>query len=65
MGQKIRPTGFRTGIMIGWGSQWYANKNDFSDLLVEDHKIRTFILKLLKKKGPRSRRFESIERARK
>jgi len=52
MGQKIRPTGFRTGIMIGWGSQWYANKNDFSDLLVEDHKIRTFIHKLLKKKRP-------------
>ena len=52
MGQKIRPTGFRTGIMIGWGSQWYANKNDFSDLLVEDHKIRSFILRLLKKKRP-------------
>jgi small subunit ribosomal protein S3 len=52
MGQKIRPTGFRTGIMIGWASQWYANKNDYSDLLVEDHKIRSFILKLLKKKRP-------------
>ena len=52
MGQKIRPTGFRTGIMIGWASQWYANKADFSDLLVEDHKIRTFIGKLLKKKRP-------------
>ena len=52
MGQKIRPTGFRTGIMIGWQSQWFANKNDFSDLLVEDHKIRTFIHKLLKKKRP-------------
>ena len=52
MGQKIRPTGFRTGIMIGWASQWYANKNDYSDLLVEDYKIRAFILKLLKKKRP-------------
>ena len=52
MGQKIRPTGFRTGIMIGWASQWYANKNDFSDLLVEDFRIRSFILKLLKKKRP-------------
>jgi small subunit ribosomal protein S3 len=52
MGQKIRPTGFRTGIMIGWASQWYANKNDFSDLLVEDHKIRSFVLRLLKKKRP-------------
>ena len=52
MGQKIRPTGFRTGIMIGWASQWYANKNDYSDLLVEDYKIRSFILKLLRKKRP-------------
>ena len=52
MGQKIRPTGFRTGIMIGWGSQWYANKNDFSDLLVEDYRIRAFVLRLLKKKRP-------------
>ena len=24
MGQKIRPTGFRTGIMVDWQSQWYA-----------------------------------------
>ena len=36
MGQKIRPTGFRTGIMVTWSSQWYANKHDFSELLVED-----------------------------
>ena len=43
MGQKIRPTGFRTGIMTDWLSSWYANKQDFSDLLVEDQKIRRFI----------------------
>ena len=52
MGQKVRPTGFRVGIMTDWLSQWYANKNDFSDLLVEDHKIRTFVQKLLRKKRP-------------
>ncbi len=43
MGQKVRPTGFRTGIMIDWLSTWYANKADFSELLVEDAKIRKFI----------------------
>ena len=43
MGQKVRPTGFRTGIMVPWLSQWYASKHDFSELLVEDHKIRKFI----------------------
>jgi small subunit ribosomal protein S3 len=43
MGQKVRPTGFRTGIMTDWLSHWYANKQDFSELLVEDHKIRKYI----------------------
>lgn len=43
MGQKIRPTGFRVGVMEDWRSRWYANKQEFSDLLIEDHKIRDFI----------------------
>ncbi|HUT10676.1 MAG TPA: 30S ribosomal protein S3 [Thermoguttaceae bacterium] len=43
MGQKVNPIGFRTGIMIGWKSRWYASKREFADLLVEDQKIRTFI----------------------
>jgi small subunit ribosomal protein S3 len=43
MGQKIRPTGFRTGIMVDWLSHWYANKQDFAELLVEDTKIRSYV----------------------
>ena len=43
MGQKVNPIGFRTGIMIGWKSRWFASKREFADLLVEDHKIRKFI----------------------
>jgi small subunit ribosomal protein S3 len=43
MGQKVHPVGFRTGIMIGWKSRWYAPKKEFADLLVEDHKIRSFV----------------------
>ena len=43
MGQKVRPTGFRVAIMTDWLSQWYANKQDFAELLVEDKKIRDFI----------------------
>jgi small subunit ribosomal protein S3 len=43
MGQKVRPTGFRVGIMQPWKSAWYAGKKDFSELLVEDAKIRAFI----------------------
>ena len=43
MGQKVNPTGFRTGIMIGWKSRWYASKQEFSSLLIEDQKLRAFI----------------------
>src|SRR5581483_7221469 len=43
MGQKVRPTGFRTGIMVDWLSRWYANKQDFAELLVEDFKIRRYV----------------------
>jgi small subunit ribosomal protein S3 len=45
MGQKVRPTGFRTGIMTDWLSHWYAGKQDFAELLVEDQKIRAYIKK--------------------
>jgi len=43
MGQKVNPIGFRTGIMLGWKSRWYASKREFSDLLLEDHKIRKYV----------------------
>ncbi|HVU90381.1 MAG TPA: 30S ribosomal protein S3 [Pirellulales bacterium] len=43
MGQKVNPVGFRTGIMVGWKSRWYASKREFGDLLVEDQKIRDFV----------------------
>ena len=44
MGQKVNPIGFRTGVMMGWKSRWYASKQEFADLLVEDQKIRDFIV---------------------
>lgn len=45
MGQKVHPIGFRTGVMTGWQSRWYAPKQEFAELLVEDQKIRDFIKK--------------------
>lgn len=45
MGQKVNPIGFRTGVMTGWQSRWYAPKQEFAELLVEDQKIREFIKK--------------------
>ena len=43
MGQKVHPTGFRTGITEPWKSRWYATKKDFKDLLFEDVKVRKFL----------------------
>jgi small subunit ribosomal protein S3 len=51
MGQKINPIGFRTGIMLGWKSRWYASKKEFSDLLVEDQKIRKYVTEKYKFAG--------------
>jgi len=43
MGQKVNPIAYRTGIMLGWKSRWYASKQQFAELLLEDQKIRKFI----------------------
>lgn len=43
MGQKVNPVGFRTGIMTGWKSRWYASKQEYSELLLEDFKLRKFV----------------------
>ena len=44
MGQKVNPVAFRTGVMEGWKSRWYAKTGDlFATLLVEDKKIRDFV----------------------
>ncbi len=46
MGQKVHPIGFRLGVIKTWDSRWYAEK-DFSKLVIEDKKIRTFLKKKL------------------
>src|ERR1700742_758937 len=51
MGQKINPVSFRTGIMIGWKSRWYASKKEYSSLLMEDHKIRKYVTEKYKFAG--------------
>ncbi len=51
MGQKINPTGLRIGVIKGWESRWFAKKGEFGDLLVEDNKIREFLLETLAPAG--------------
>ena len=50
MGQKINPIGFRLGIVNGWDSNWYGGKT-FADKLVEDEKIRKYVLARIPKGG--------------
>ena len=47
MGQKVHPHGLRVGVIKDWNSKWYADSKNFSDYLVEDHKIREYIKKKL------------------
>ena len=48
MGQKTHPLGFRLGITQEHRSTWYANFNQYANLLKEDDKIRTYLSKLTK-----------------
>src|SRR3954463_8920723 len=55
MGQKVCPIGFRTGIMLDWRSTWYAGKQEFADLLVEDFKIRKYVNAFVNKRVKQGR----------
>jgi small subunit ribosomal protein S3 len=43
MGQKTHPLGFRLGITQDHKSTWYANFNQYGNILEEDDIIRTYI----------------------
>lgn len=42
MGHKVHPTGFRLGVVKGWQSRWYAER-DYKQLFAEDFKLRQVI----------------------
>ena len=47
MGQKSNPIGLRLQINRTWDSRWYAEGGDYRRLLLEDLKIRQYIMKTL------------------
>ena len=47
MGQKVHPYGFRVGYIYDWKSRWFAKKDEFPKMLLEDVKIRKFVKKAL------------------
>jgi small subunit ribosomal protein S3 len=46
LGHKVHPIGFRLGVVKGWQSRWYAER-DYKDLLAEDILLRKLIHKEL------------------
>ncbi len=50
MGQKVNPIGLRLGIIKGWDSNWFGGKT-FAEKLIEDEKIRKYVLARIPKGG--------------
>ena len=44
MGQKVNPYGFRLGITTDWKSRWFANRQEYADFVIEDWKIRDYLM---------------------
>jgi len=47
MGHKSNPIGMRLQINRTWDSRWFAEGHDYGQLLLEDLKIRQYIVKTL------------------
>ena len=43
MGRKVHPYGFRLGVIRDWKARWYAEGEEYANLLHEDLKIRQFV----------------------
>jgi small subunit ribosomal protein S3 len=50
LGQKTNPIGFRVGVIRGWSSKWFAERN-FADLLLEDLTVKRYINQRLDNAG--------------
>jgi len=49
MGQKVHPTGIRLGIVKDHNSVWYAEKGEYATFLLNDIKVREFLMKRLER----------------
>ena len=47
MAQKVNPIGFRLGIYRGWDARWFARDVSYGKQVIEDLKIRKFLLNSL------------------
>jgi len=51
LGRKVHPYGFRLGVIRDWKARWYAEGEDYANLLHEDLKIREFIRDVVGRAG--------------
>ena len=51
MGQKVNPTGFRLGNIFSWKSRWFAKPEEYSDKVLEDHRLREYFNQKLSNAG--------------
>jgi small subunit ribosomal protein S3 len=51
MGQKVHPIGFRVGVIKDWDGRWFAKKQEYANLILEDVKIRNYVKKRLYASG--------------
>jgi small subunit ribosomal protein S3 len=64
MGRKVHPYGFRLGYIKDWKARWYAEKDEYAELLGEDLKIRRLIRDQLGHAGISTIEIERFPRAR-
>src|SRR5438067_3023777 len=44
MGQKVNPYGFRLGVTTDWKSRWFADRKEYRAFIIEDWKIRDYLM---------------------
>jgi small subunit ribosomal protein S3 len=49
MGQKVNPYGFRLGVTTDWKSRWFASRQEYADFVIEDWKIRDYLMRELER----------------
>ena len=64
MGRKVHPYGFRLGYIKNWKARWYAENDEYADLLAEDIKVRKLIRDQLGHAGISNIEIERFPRAR-
>jgi len=51
MGQKINPHGLRVGVIKDWDAKWFAEPDEYADLLHEDLEIREHVKEAMYEAG--------------